>query len=41
VPTKLSAEDKKLLAQLARSETFVPPKTDKSFFEKLRETLGV
>jgi molecular chaperone DnaJ len=41
VPTKLSAEDKKLLAQLAKSETFVPPKTDKSFFEKLRETLGV
>jgi molecular chaperone DnaJ len=41
VPTKLSSEDKKLLDALARSETFKPPKTDKSFFDKLRETLGV
>ncbi len=41
VPTKLSSEDKKLLEQLSRAETFKPPKTDKSFFEKLRETLGV
>jgi molecular chaperone DnaJ len=41
VPSKLSTEDKKLLAQLAHSETFKPPATDKSFFEKLRETLGV
>ena len=41
VPTKLSAEDRKALQTLAGSETFKPPKTDRSFFEKLRETLGV
>lgn len=41
VPTKLSSEDKKLLQELDGSDTFVPPKADKSFFEKLRETLGV
>lgn len=41
VPTKLSAEDKKALQNLAQSESFAPPKGDKSFFEKLRETLGV
>lgn len=41
VPSKLGSEDKKLLDQLSRSETFKPPKTDKKFFEKLRETLGV
>ncbi len=41
VPSKLSSDDKKLLDQLSRSETFRPPKTDKKFFEKLRETLGV
>jgi molecular chaperone DnaJ len=41
VPTKLSPEDKKLLTKLDKSETFEPPKADKSFFEKLRETLGV
>lgn len=41
VPTKMSAEDRKTLQALAGSETFKPPKTDRSFFEKLRETLGV
>ena len=41
VPTNLSADDKKLLTRLDKSETFKPPKADKSFFEKLRETLGV
>jgi len=41
VPTKLSAEDKKLMETLSRSEGFKPPKTDKSFFERLRESLGV
>ena len=41
VPTKLSAEDKDLLARLEQSESFTPPKGGKSFFEKLRETLGV
>ena len=41
VPTRLGGEDKRVLEELARSETFQPPQTDKSFFEKLRETLGV
>jgi molecular chaperone DnaJ len=41
VPSKLSAEEKKLLEALSRSEGFKPPKTDKSFFERLRESLGV
>jgi molecular chaperone DnaJ len=41
VPAKLGADDKKLLERLAASENFEPPQADKSFFEKLRETLGV
>ena len=41
VPTKLSGEDKRILEELAGSESFEPPAADKSFFEKLRETLGV
>lgn len=41
VPTKLSAEEKLTLEQLADSESFDPPPSDKSFFKKLRETLGV
>lgn len=41
VPTKLSGDDKKLLESLARSESFKPPRADRSFLERLRETLGV
>jgi molecular chaperone DnaJ len=41
VPTRLSAEDKRVLENLEKSETFKPPEADKSFFGKLRETLGV
>ena len=41
VPTRLGGEDRRTLEKLAGSETFRPPKADKSFFEKLRETLGV
>ncbi|MBN1212876.1 MAG: molecular chaperone DnaJ [candidate division Zixibacteria bacterium] len=41
VPTKLNGRDKKLLEELSLSETFKPPEANKSFFEKLRETLGV
>ena len=41
VPTDISSDDKKLLNKLAESESFKPPKGNKSFFEKLRETLGV
>jgi molecular chaperone DnaJ len=41
VPTKLSPDDRRTLEKLERSETFRPPASDKSFFAKLRETLGV
>lgn len=41
VPTKLSSEDKQLLEKLSQSESLKPPPANKSFFEKLRETLGV
>ncbi len=41
VPTKLSSQDKSLLEKLALSESFKPPETDRSFFQKLRDTLGV
>jgi molecular chaperone DnaJ len=41
VPTRLGAEEKKALEKLARSETFQPPEADKTFFQRLRETLGV
>ena len=41
IPTKLSGEDKKLLMKLDQSETIKAPKANRSFFEKLKETLGV
>ncbi len=41
VPTRLSARDRQLLEELSRSEMFKPPEANKSFFEKLKETLGV
>jgi len=41
VPTKLGTQEKKLLEELSRSEMFKPPEANKSFFDKLRETLGV
>jgi molecular chaperone DnaJ len=41
VPTKLSSEEKKLLDELASKENLKPPAGDKSFFEKLKETLGM
>ncbi len=41
VPTKLSDEDKELLDSISKSESFAPPPPSKSFFDKLRETLGV
>jgi molecular chaperone DnaJ len=41
VPTHLNTEEKKLLKELADKENMKPPKGDKSFFDKLRETLGV
>ena len=41
VPSKLNAQDKELLKELERSPSFVPPTGNKSFFQKLRESLGV
>lgn len=41
VPTKLSSEDKQKLRELDIDGSFQPPKGNKSFFDKLRETLGV
>ncbi|KPL00655.1 MAG: molecular chaperone DnaJ [candidate division Zixibacteria bacterium SM23_73_3] len=40
VPTRLTSEEKKLLKELASKENMKPPEGDKSFFEKLRGTLG-
>jgi len=39
-PTDLNAEDKRLLEALGRSLSFAPPQADKSFVEKLKESLG-
>lgn len=41
VPTNLSDADKKLLEELENSESFKPPKESRSFFQKLRENLGL
>lgn len=41
IPNKLSDQDKELLERLSESETFRPPQANKSFFSKLRQTLGV
>lgn len=40
-PTKLSGREKELFMRLAELQKNQPLKTDKSFFEKLRQTLGV
>ena len=40
-PTKLSSEEKELLLKLAELQKDRPLQADKSFFEKLRATLGV
>lgn len=41
VPSKLSAEQKALFQKLAQTEGLKPPRTDRSFFDRLRQTLGV
>jgi molecular chaperone DnaJ len=41
VPTRLSAEEKQLFKKLAAMHGTKPPAADRSFFEKLRQTLGV
>ncbi|MFQ5601813.1 MAG: molecular chaperone DnaJ [bacterium] len=38
-PTKLSAHEKKLLEELAKSEHFKPPKNDRSFLKKVKEAI--
>ena len=40
-PEKLSSEEKELFIKLSKIQKSQPLRTDKSFFEKLRETLGV
>jgi len=40
-PKNLSESDRNLLKKLDQSDSFRAPKTSKSFFAKLRETLGV
>jgi molecular chaperone DnaJ len=41
VPTKLTNQDRTLLEELGESESFRAPRGGRSFFDKLRETLGV
>jgi molecular chaperone DnaJ len=41
VPTKLNSDDRGLLEKLDSSESFQAPKGNRSFFDKLRATLGV
>ncbi len=41
VPTNLSTEERQLLSELAKKENMAPPEGNRSFFEKLRQTLGV
>ncbi len=38
-PTKLSADDKKLLRELAKSEHLSPPENDRSFLKKVKEAI--
>jgi len=39
-PTNLGPEEKKLLQELGKSEKFKPPKADRSFYEKFKDSLG-
>jgi len=41
VPDRLSNEEKELLKQLYAIQGATPAKTDRSFFDKLRQTIGV
>jgi molecular chaperone DnaJ len=40
VPTHLSSDEKKLIKDLSSKENLKPPKSNKDFFEKLRDNLG-
>ena len=41
IPTKLSSEEKKLFQKLSEMSGIKPPKNDRNFIEKLKETLGI
>lgn len=41
IPTKLSLKEKQLFQELGASENFLPPKSGKGFFSKMRESFGV
>jgi molecular chaperone DnaJ len=41
IPERLTTEQRRLFQELARTEGLKPPRTDRSFFDKLRRTLGV
>jgi molecular chaperone DnaJ len=41
IPGRLTSEQKQLFEKLAETEGLKPPRTDRSFFDKLRQTLGV
>lgn len=41
IPKKLNSDEKKLLQKLSNSESFAPPPSSRSFFSRLRDTLGV
>lgn len=41
IPDKLTSEQRRLFKELAQTEGLKPPRTDRSFFDKLRQTLGV
>ncbi len=41
VPTKLNSEERELLKDLSKKENMAAPEGNRSFFEKLRQTLGV
>jgi molecular chaperone DnaJ len=40
-PNNLTAEDRRLLEALNRSPSFAPPRADKSFIQKIKESLGI
>lgn len=40
VPTKLNAEEKRVLQELSDKENMTPPNGNRSFFEKLRQSFG-
>lgn len=41
IPTKLSAREKELLAELRKGENFQPPRKGKGFFQKFKEALNI